>query len=405
MVGKRLKEKILVFDDDPDRTESWSETLNKIPSVKRNFQPISMKINEFNDAIDELMTRQSHIRKGDYYEEDIDLDKTAIFMIDFNLLDIEKGIKITGENAAYLTRCFSTCKLIIGINKSIGATLHGDNTFDLTLKRHPESYCDLNIGSGQLKNQGLWDYEFKDFRPWYWPIIPRMLDQYERRIHEIIENIETPICEVFDISDDISFFPDSVNNYLGGDPSSISFLEFALTSEYGIYKKDENTPIDKIARMAASKISHWLEYIILQRQDILIDAPHLVSRYPSLLIGEHDKIETWNAVTKIIDYDKLNLDQDKIEDYRFKKDYWISRPVWFWEKLSENENIQEVKNPWEKEDVLYNFCEDSSIFLHQDDCREFTLDIDTPYIRRYIRKELYDDVEYRPRVKLLTSIE
>lgn len=363
-----------------------------------------MKLEDFNETIDELMTRQSHFQQGLPREpKEVELDKTEIFIIDFNLLDINRGIKITGETAAYLSRCFSKCKINVGINQHIGATIKGDNPFDMKLSGHPESYCDLNIGSKQMENRGLWDVNFDGFRPWSWPLFPKLLDDFDKRINEVRENITKPISEILDIGEESKYFPDSVNNFIGNNPTETSFKDFILDSEYGLYAKDKNSPLETIARMAASKITQWLEFIILQRQDIFIDAPHLVERYPSLLIGDHEKIETWNEVAKFQSFDKISLDHEKIEESRFKKDYWLSRPVWFWEILSENEEIDEVKNPWEKETIQFRFCEDSSRFFKQEECKEFTIDFDTPYVRRYIRKELYEDVEYRPQVKLIDS--
>lgn len=395
---------ILLFDDDPDRTESWSDTLRKLPYVTNNFRPESMKITEFNNTIDELMRRQSHFHQGlDYEPKDIDLDKADIFIIDFNLLDVDRGIKITGETAAYLSRCFSQCKIIIGINQFMGASANGDNPFDMKLSGYPKSYYDLNIGSKQFENKGLWDADFDGFRPWYWPLLPKMLDDFDKKLDEVKEHVNEPISEILNFGEESKYFPDSVNNFIGNNPAETSFKEFVLESENGVYAKDRDAPLETIARMAISKITQWLEFIILQRQDILIDAPHLVERYPSLLIGDREEIETWNGVVQFQRHDKMNLDHEKIDDFRFLKYYWLSRPVWFWELISENEAIAEVKNPWEKETIPYHFCEDSSRFLIQEECREFTVDFNTPYVRRYIRKDLYADVEYRPRVKLVES--
>ena len=54
------------------------------------------------------------------------------FIIDYDLLgsQAEKSPtgSLTGEIIAYLVRCFSRCKLIIGLNQ------YGSNPFDLTLR-------------------------------------------------------------------------------------------------------------------------------------------------------------------------------------------------------------------------------------------------------------------------------
>lgn len=397
-----MKNKIVIFDDDYERTERWSDDLNGLSYINRDFDVLSMTIDEFKDTIKELLRRRSEIiEKGSYEPGELALDEITIFMLDFILINREKEINTSGALTAYLARCFSECLYFIGINQFTGATSRGKNTFDLTMKGHPEFFYDLHLGDDQLTNKGLWDQDFEGFRPWYWPILNQSVIKFKRRIAEVSSNIEEPISEVLGFSDEINYFPDSVNNFLGGDPTTISFKDFVLTSEKGINIQDNRLPQENITRIAAARISTWLEYVVLQRQDILIDAPHLVTRYPSLLLGDHEDIEVWNSTTKIGNYDELNLDHSKIDKYRFKKDFWLSRPVWFLGDLQEDEEIIEVANPWKKEEVNFCFSEDSSKFLPKDMCSRFESDFNSSYKRRFIKKDRYEDVEYRPRLKLL----
>ena len=59
-----------------------------------------------------------------------------------------------------------------------------------------------------------------------------------------------------------------------------------------------------------------------------------------------EDIEVWNRTAQLIDYRELGLYTKLIEAHRFQKDHWISRPAWFWDKLREDESIQEVIEPW-----------------------------------------------------------
>lgn len=400
----KKRKQILVFDDDYERTERWSDELRKLSYIDRDFEIISMTIDEFKETVDELLRRRSETEeKGSYEPNGLPLDKTTIFMLDATLINRDEKIHTSGSFTAYLARCFSECLYFIGVNQSPGV-FPGGNTFDLTMKGHPELFYDLQLGDAQLANKGLWDQDFEGFRPWYWPILSRSVQNFEKRVAEVRSNFEKPISEVLGFSDEINYFPDSVNNFLGGlggKPTTITFKDFVLTSENGIKIQDKLLQEENITRFAAARISTWLEYVVLQRQDILIDAPHLVTRYPSLLKGDHGDIEVWNSTVKFGNYNELDLDHSKIDKYRFKKDYWLSRPAWYLGDLSEDEGILEVADPWKKVEVNFRFSEDSSKFLPKDECNRFESDFDSIYKRRYIKKDRYEDVEYRPRYKLL----
>ena len=136
---------------------------------------------------------------------------------------------------------------------------------------------------------------------------------------------------------------------------------------------------------------------MLPEQDILVDAPHLVSRYPSLIANDKQGIKAWNRTAQLVDYRDLGLDTELLEPYRFKKDYWISRPVWFWDKLRESEKITEVIEPWKTAKPDWVFCEDASRFYNRNACREFLADTSSPFTRRFAKG--FKNVDYRPRVR------
>ena len=41
-----------------------------------------------------------------------------------------------------------------------------------------------------------------------------------------------------------------------------------------------------IERVAAARLGKWLERLVLPGQNVLVDAPHLVSRFPSLVAAD-----------------------------------------------------------------------------------------------------------------------
>ena len=173
-----------------------------------------------------------------------------------------------------------------------------------------------------------------------------------------------------------------------------------MKSGNGLRGRDKKASDEMMGRVAAARISKWFERLVLPGQEIMIDAPHLVSRYPSLLQGDPSDVETWNKTANFERFDRLGLEIKKIEDFRLKKDFWLSRPVWFWEKLSDFSEIKEVSEPWERKPTDFLFCEDSSCFYKREDCREFRADVEL-YTQRFLRSESFKGVEYRPKVRLI----
>jgi len=270
------------------------------------------------------------------------------------------------------------------------------------LKGHPESYADLNIGSKQLDNPGLWGGETVGFRPWYWPVLPKYLDSFKKKVGDIKGNLNEPICRFLGIPKEIvEILPRTVGEFIGDYPHETTFKEFIAKSGNGLRGKD-NEAIDEmgeeaIERIVVARISKWLERLVLPGQDILVDAPHLVSRYPSLLKGDHTKDETWNMTAKFDTFEKSGLDYELIDEFRFEKDHWLSRPAWFWNQISDSQKIKEVCEPWKREKTDLVFCEDSSRFYKRENCKEFVFESESPYIRRYVRG--FEEIEYRPIVR------
>jgi len=319
---------------------------------------------------------------------------------------------LTGEYVAYLVRCFSKCGLIVGVNQFVGVSQYGHNPFDLTLKGHPESFADLNVGQDQLNNldlwRGTWGGVRRGFRPWYWPSLPDYLCDFEKKVDDVRKSLDSgnpdkdkPICEVIGFDPELfELLPRSISQFLGREPATTTFRQFVTESGNCLKPKDAQSVNDDemLARVGAARISKWLERLVLPEQDILVDAPHLVSRYPSLMMGDITKIETWNQTAQLTNYKELGLDTELIESFRLENNHWVSRPVWFWGKLRECENIPEVREPWKRVSSSCVFCEDASRFYEGRMCKEFLADTESPFSRRFVR--YFKKVDYRPRVRL-----
>ena len=416
------KGKILIYDDDHERTGKFKGKLeNGLDETNQieNFNVVSLDKGEFQNAIKALEQRRIDFRdKKEIYlagspkDGAEEIDNASIFIIDYDLLSSQEEEEkefftgsLTGEIVAYLVRCFSKCKLIVGLNQ------YGNNPFDLTLRGDMDSFADLNLGEEQLDNHGLWKGDWEDseqeFRPWSWPNLSDSIHNFDKKVEEVQERLNEPICEVLGFDPEVfQLLPREIVQFVGKSQGEelfqTTFREFVTKSGNGLRSKDEKEVIKGIndhvlARVGAARISKWLEQLVLPEQDILVDAPHLVSRYPSLITGDKEKIETWNETARLVDYANLGLDTDPIEPHRFKKDYWISRPVWFWDKLCECEGIKEVSEPWLTVKPDWVFCEDASCFHKQTDCREFLADIVSPFTRRFVKN--FNGVDYQPRVR------
>jgi len=394
-----MKKRICVYDDFPFLNKFYAKRLQDLKIVREHFDIKSLNRQEFKDQAKLLTERRKRVRyRKKIGEESSEFDEVSTFIIDFDLLKLDP--LLTGEDVTYLVRCFSRCGLIIGLNQ------YGHNIFDLTLKGHPESYADLNIGSEQLDNPGLWGGGAKEFRPWHWPKLPAFIESFQERVKDVVTHPDALIFDVLEMKDIAPILPKSVSQFISGRarslPAKMTFRQFVINSGNGLRSRDRTATDEMVGWIGAARVSKWLERLVLPGQDILVDAPHLVSRYPSLLKGNSSDVNNWNRTTNFGSYKSLSLDHSRIEEFRFKKEHWLSRPAWLWEGISSCQRIKEVSEPWKRETTNFVFCEDSSNFHSRKTCTEFVAQLDSPYVRRYIlRKD--KTVEYAPKERLLTS--
>ena len=398
---------ILIYDDEQGRPDEFKRKLDEgfdnADQIDR-FDIIFLKDDEFYNSIRALEKRRIDFREkkeidfeGNSNDGVKKIDNASIFIIDYDLLgsQVEESFtgSLTGEIVAYLVRCFSKCKLIVGLNQ------YGSNPFDLTLRGDLNSFADLNLGEHQLNNPDLWRGNWGDsrqgFRPWSWPNLRDSLCTFDERVRDVQENLDRPISEFLNFDAELfQLLPREIVQFIEKPKKKehfqTTFWEFVVESGNGLRLKDTkelNKGINDhiLARVGAARISKWLECLVLPEQDILVDAPHLVSRYPSLITGDKKKIETWNRTAQLIEHNELGIDTNLIEVYRFQKDHWVSRPVWFWDKLRDCERIREIIEPWLTVKPSWVFCEDASYFFNREDCRGFLADTASPFTQRFVQ--------------------
>jgi len=389
--------KILIFDDELGFRGRVQGLLESLTFVTDTFEIEIPDNRELTHSMEILEDRRRAFRETGAWEdgERISVDDASIFVVDYDLFEAIGFLK--GDVVAYLARCLSSCGLIVGYR-------YGDNAFDLTLREELRSFTDLYVGGEQLGNPGLWRVTEAGFRPWHWPILPDYLRDFEKKVEDVKESLaeDVPIWQVLGLTTPELFamLPRSIGEFLGADPAETTFRQFVIESDNGLERRDVTSADDVsdevVARVGAARISKWLERLVLPEQDILVDAPHLVSRYPSLMTGDAMDIETWNRTARLVSHEDLGLRTDLIEPFRLKKDHWLSRPVWFWDEVRECQDILEVREPWKTERPNWVLCEDASRF-YEEGYREFVADVESPYARRFVRK--FDHVEYRPKVR------
>lgn len=380
--------KVVIFDDEDDRRRKWAERLFAVKGFPEGFEVLVVDDCAFRADLGTLRARRKNSRnKEEISDQGTLFDSADILIIDYDLF----GLDETGEEVAYLARCFSNCGVIVAVNRFAQKGF----AFDLTLQGHLESYADLNLLSDQLFDPGLWSARWEEFRPWYWPLLPNAVGAFEERVKELTNSLDRRILEFLDIKPLVQeIFPVGALEFISSEEAT--FRSFVEKSGNALRAKDQVVTDQAYARIAAARISKWLERLVLPGQNILVDAAHLLERYPSLFKGgSPDQLIGWPHPHELMFPDESILDTAKIESHRFLMSAWLSRTAWYWPLVSECKQISEVANPWAPRPQLA-FCEDTSRFVHPDEATEFVAKVDSPFVRRFVSAR---DLKYGPQLQ------
>lgn len=415
---------VLVLDDEEDFALSWKEALEE--GATEAGVPVDVKA-VFGDDLGPVITQLYEASRsfrdaagGDLPETD--LDAADVLVIDADLRDARDAGLTSGLDLAYSARCFSNAAVIIVLNA------FGENTFDLTLVGHRRSYADIHLGAAQLGNRGLWTSPSPErFRPWSWPLIDREVHLHRDRVTELLEPdlLDRPIVELLGFeSGDIGALSRGAASYLtaarekgsGATIDLVSTKQFLLTSEYGLLRRDAQSYEDQrdahrlvLARAGAARIAKWVNCVLAPAQDVLVDAPHLSLRYPSLLPSQTKKSldATTNLAAdplkprKLAEEIGLPTAKGHLRQHRFAAQVWANRPLWWGRRLAASD-LPEAEKPWTFEPPDLVFCEDSSKFWAPSKASRFSCDLETPYRIRFIEGNI-DGVAYRPSENLVAD--
>lgn len=239
-------------------------------------------------------------------------------------------------------------------------------------------------------------------------MLPTAYRAFKRRVKRLSGQLHREILPYLGFDQEvIATLPRSTREFLGiGEaPERTTFTAFVASSGNGLRPKDKAMDSESIARIAAARIWKWLERLVLAGQDVLVDAPHLISRYPSLLRGDRKTVAAWNKTASFArGSGEVNIPKNR--DVRFSHPDWVSRPAWFWKKLVNLEQIREIADPFAKEKADFVFCEDISRFIEREAAREFVADLPSSFVRRFVidhasteGKKVSKGVDYIPAVR------
>ncbi len=387
--------KVLLVEDDEALRETWVGELEAAAEhVERDVSIVAEP--DIREFVTRLETRREEARARPQeaaYEGD-HADDADLLIVDYDLT--LASVALTGRRVSYLARCYSGCGVIMLLNE------RGDNWYDLRLQGDVDSFAQIAVGGRQLSNPGLWrGGGTAGFRPWQWPVLTTAVDDLAACIEIVAQDLNAPAMEVIGLpSSVLDAMPRSVVEVLWteGDLRSASFFDLSSA----LLRRKDELGVAGRARLVAAQLASWLELVVLPGQNVLVDAPHLVSRFPSLLLGSHDDLSAWDRTADLsLTAEELGVDVGPLAGAQLEAKSWLSRPAWFWPMVSEDSAIEEVRDPWTSRSAPFVFAEDLSRFQPAETVRPFVSDVDSPFVRRFARGPVGEDplgsaVQYLP---------
>lgn len=405
--------KVLICDDRESRREHWKEDLEGLIPEGWEIELLTEEGDDLDSELEVLRARQLAARPQSESESSPGtqsnaaapsrFDDTSVLIVDYDLARFEKP-GLTGESVTYLARCYSACKVIVGVNMTGHA-----NYFDLTLVDHLHSFADVNIGSDQLRTPALWGEPPQGLSPWYWPSLISLLKQQEECV-EIVGDGRGKVFETLGL--DLKTLPRRISQPIGSENEDDPTFEcFVRESELGL--RGDDAPWEgTIARVGAARARKWLQNLVLPAQDILVDAPHLAQRNPLLLGIDPDALSR-EVLDRTVDRDDSSGGLlPELQRHQLEESPWLDRPVWRWAAVNSDDELPGVASPWDRPEAKFFFCEDVSRFLPAELTRRFVVDdVPTSYSVRYVAKpndsrvtEIVGgdltNVKYLPKVRL-----
>lgn len=388
--------RILVVDDHAQLADAMRRKVARAVGGHGHVAPLIG--DELRTAIRELRRRE---KKWDVERDwspsryNTPFDHADILVLDYRLADLygQDGY-MTGEDLAALARRYSRAGPIVSVNR------FGDQRFDLRLRPESQTWAEISVSHDDLQNPRLWFAEARgEYRPWGWPSLHRLAQLFSRRVAYSREHFDRSVAESLRISKaQMDLMPRRVSEALGDDPLRITFKGVAVQRGFQSGRMPRPSR-PQMARVAAAEVGKWLSDCVLPGEEILIDAPHLATRYPSLVKGPRSQARL-NQLARIGPEDDLPLDVTQVADARLRPTFWLDRPAWWTEAVLENREVTENHSPWEKRPLKYRFAEDTSLFHSPNECRPFQAV--GMLGERYVRIP-NQGIKYKPANRLLST--
>lgn len=406
------KYRAMICDDNQQRIAEWTSQVRK--HLGDDWEVESVTEKRLAAMVTALSEHEQRVRKGDHARTASEgealsgLDDAQLVILDSDLSPNEhefdsldpgdaKDVVATlrnqyGDQIARQIRSYTTAGFIVVAN--MFTTQQDDFVFDLTMVQDAGTFADLHIKEAELDDESLWADVPRSqdrFNPWSRPLLGKDFESVLRS--EIaITDIHAKVLETLGLNAD-EFGTQQLDVFGAVDPTDATFEDLAYSDLGFKYKDPIGHDLESVKRMAASVVRRWLARAVIISQDVLCDAPHLVSRFPEYLGEGAADIAVWNAAADKGAADPLPLAaiHEATEVAPF-----IHRPVFFADRARRGLNDLPQRDTPHLRAV---FAEDAAVFLSRTDAKEFESNVPGPYARRYVVP--IDDVAYDPFTRLL----
>ncbi len=390
---------ILLCDDNLDVGANWVSEVRAV--VTDEYTVMGPPTNtDVREAAKGVFARQTAFRGGDARDKKHCLfDDADILVLDYDLLHIdENNARHTGEALARLVRMFSNPDVVLVVNQFREAQ------FDLSLRGHLSSHADLNLDAELLGKSGLWtDPPWQGFRPWHWQTLSRAVELQKARQAVVRDHMDKAIVDVLGMQDeDIAHLSDTAFGFIApnakelGSLQAETFESFTRTpANAGDASELLTRNPDAACRYLAARIGKWLERQVLGPQDVLVDIPHLIQRYPFLLGDDVSELEAWNAAI----HDEQGMRKRVPPGCWFGPLDFLSRPAVWRQRFEDEADIRKARYSFDFSTVpSFVFLEDTSTFVPLDEAIEFRSGHHNSFDRRFAK--CIDGITYAPQRRL-----
>ena len=390
---------VLICDDDYRLAAKCVEQVRKIAPKNYKIRD-APSTGEVCCAVNELLHRRKAVRAGRPYERQQRLfDQKDILIIDYDLIQVDDDrAQHTGEGIGRLARMYSDCAVVVVFNQ------FDQFDFDLSLRGHLESHADLNLTFKFLETSGLWrDPPWQGFRPWSWQTLSRAVESQRARESMFRCNLDKSIVDTFGIeADDALGMSDSAIGFIAPKASNFDELRAMTFRSFvsmtagrdakSLLSSDESSAV----RFGAARIGKWLDREVLGPQDVLIDVPHLLQRFPFLLGKEMADVKAWNAAVHQADCLTQYID----DSYWFEPAGCLSKPAVWVRRLEADPEFRKQRADFSNYSLVPDvvFMEDCSVFEDISLGKEFRAGFHNSFDRRHVRQ--YPGVRYGPQRRL-----